>query len=115
MSDFSWQSAKASPAVLLCEMERGKTTWADTTWIDRVGRAYAQKHNSRQNWGLKIGEKKPWFCNHYQTGTCTFEKDHAIGGKTHRHICAHCLSQGKHLNHPERDCHFAQKAGTKTV
>ena len=62
-SDFSWQSAKASHAVLLCEMERGKVTWQDTTRIDRVRRAYAQKHSSgRQNWGQKIGEKKPWFC-----------------------------------------------------
>ena len=40
-SDFSWQSAKVSHAVLLCEMERGKVTWQDTARIDRVRRAYA--------------------------------------------------------------------------
>ena len=59
-SDFLWQSTKASHAVLLCEMERGKVTWQDTTRIDRVRRAYAQKHHSsgKQNWGQKNwGEK----------------------------------------------------------
>ena len=98
-SDFSWQSAKASHAVLLCEMERGKVTWTDTTRIDRVRRAYAQKHhnNGRQNRGSKIGEIKPWFRKQYQSGTCTFDKDHETGGRTHRHICAHCLLQGKNL------------------
>ena len=40
-SNFSWQSAKVSHAVLLCEMERGKVTWQDTARIDRVRRAYA--------------------------------------------------------------------------
>ena len=97
-SDFSWQSQ-------------------DTTRIDRVRRAYAQKHQSsgRQNWGQKIGEKKPWFCKQYQSGSCTFEKDYETGGKTHRHICATCLSQGRQLSHPEHDCHFAKKGVTKNV
>ena len=115
-SDFSWQSAKASHAVLLCEMERGKVTWQDTARIDRVRRAYAQKHqgSGRQNWGQKIGDKKPWFCKQYQSGSCTFEKDHETGGKLHRHICATCLAQGRQLSHPERDCHFAKK-GSKNV
>ena len=114
-SDFSWQSAKASHAVLLCEMERGKVTWQDTTRIDRVRRAYAQKHqgSGKQSWGQKVGERKPWFCKQYQTGSCTFDKDHDTGGKLHRHICATCLSQGRQLSHPERDCHFAKKAVPK--
>ena len=69
-SDFSWQSAKASHAVLLCEMERGKVTWLDTTRIDRMRRAYAQKHqnNGRQNWGSKIGEKSRGFANSIKVG-----------------------------------------------
>ena len=52
-TDFSWQNAKASHAVLLCEMERGRVTWGDMTRIDRIRRAHAQKHqvNSKQNWG----------------------------------------------------------------
>ena len=29
-TDFSWQEAKASYAILLCEMERGAVTWNDT-------------------------------------------------------------------------------------
>ena len=59
MPQFVQGFANASHAVLLCEMEMGKVTWADTTRIDRVRRTYAQKHqdNARQKWGSKIGEK----------------------------------------------------------
>ena len=30
-TDFSWKSAKAAHAVLLCEMERGSVTWSNTS------------------------------------------------------------------------------------
>ena len=112
-SDFAWVSAKASHAVLLCEMERRQVVWSDTAMIDRIRRAHAQKHQNRQNWGFRQQEKRPWFCKNFQTGSCSFNKDHEVGGKLHRHICAHCLSQGKHLNHSERDCHFSKKSGPK--
>ena len=46
VSDFSWVSAKASHAVMLCEMERGKLIWLDTNRIYRIRRAHAQKHQS---------------------------------------------------------------------
>ena len=67
-SHFSWQSAKASHAVLLCEMERGKVTWEDTTRIDRVRRAYAQKHQGmgRQNWGKNLQKKNHGFVNNFK-------------------------------------------------
>ena len=42
--DFSWSSAKASHAVLLCCMEHGEIgSWLDTDKIDRVSRAHAQR------------------------------------------------------------------------
>ena len=53
--DFSWQSAKASHAVLLCEMERGKVTWQDTTRIDRVRRVMPKNTRAQVN---KAGVKK---------------------------------------------------------
>ena len=40
-NDFSWASAKASHAVLLCEMERGAVDWSNTPRIDRIRRAHA--------------------------------------------------------------------------
>ena len=52
-SDFSWVSAKACHAVLLCKMETGKVSWSDTSRIDRIRRAHAQKHQNRQNWGYR--------------------------------------------------------------
>ena len=42
-NDFSWASAKASHAVLLCEMERGTVDWSNTSRIDRIHRAHAQR------------------------------------------------------------------------
>ena len=45
-NDFSWQSAKASHAVLLCQMEQGKiSSWSETEKIDRVRRA-DQRHTT---------------------------------------------------------------------
>ena len=41
-SDFSWASAKACHAVLLCEMERGSLDWHNTNHIDRIQWAHAQ-------------------------------------------------------------------------
>ena len=70
-TDFSWARAKAAHAVLLCEMERDTVGWSDTSRIDRIRRAHAQKHNhfSKQNWARKDHEnKKPWFCKLYQIG-----------------------------------------------
>ena len=46
-TDFSWASAKASHAVLLCRMEQGEIKgWAETKKTDRVRRAHAQRHVS---------------------------------------------------------------------
>ena len=68
-NDFSWASAKASHAVLLCEMERGTLEWANTERIDRIRRAHAQRHNpgNKQNWAQNQDpQRKPWFCKSYQ-------------------------------------------------
>ena len=44
-NDFSWQAAKASHVVLLCQMEQGEvTSWSQTDKINRIHRANAQKH-----------------------------------------------------------------------
>ena len=110
--DFSWASAKASHAVLLCEMERGTVDWSSTSCIDRIRRAHAQRHTttSRQNWARNQDpQRKPWFCKAYQTASCTHTTDHEANGKTQRHICAYCLTQGRHRTHPEKDCYFAKK------
>ena len=37
-TDFSWANAKASHAVLLCEMERVSVTCRDTSRIDKIRR-----------------------------------------------------------------------------
>ena len=57
-----------------------------------------------QNWGRNHDQKKPWFCKQFQLGSCPYNKEHEAFGKTHKHICSHCLSSGKILNHAAKDC-----------
>ena len=49
--DFGWPFAKGAHAVLLCKMEQDKIQWHETSKIDRVRRAHAQKisQNPHQN------------------------------------------------------------------
>ena len=90
-TDFSWQNAKEAHAVLLCDMEQGSVTWNDTSRIDRMRRAHAQKHSvsRKENWGRYSDQvKKPWFCKLYQSRQCTHVRDHEQNGKLQKHICA---------------------------
>ena len=113
-TDFSWANAKAAHAVLLCEMERGVLDWSHTERIARIRRAHAQKHtNQRQNWVKNDLQKKPWYCKLYQQDTCFHARDHEHNGKTYKHICAHCLTQGKQVPHPQKDCTLAKKRDAK--
>ena len=43
-TDFTWQGAKTSYAVLLCDMERGSLKWENTDRIYRTKCVHAQKH-----------------------------------------------------------------------
>ena len=74
---------------------------------------HAQKHSQNSKpWTRNFdsnGGKKPWFCKAFQTGVCTFSRDHESNGKWQRHICATCLDKGKVLNHAEKDCNWAKK------
>ena len=111
-NDFSWASAKASHAVLLCEIERGTVNSSNTSHINRIRRAHDQRHttSNKQGWVRNQDpHQKPWFCKVYQTGSCQYTADHDLNGKTHKHICAFCLTQGRHMTHPEKDCYLAKK------
>ena len=89
-NDFSWISAKASHAVLLCRMEQGEVkSYADFSAIDRVRRANAQKHMpvsqivSPQNFNMakkfdKTTKSMP--CTYFNQGTCVQKKSHGTSG-----------------------------------
>ena len=106
-TDFSWQGAKATHVVLLCEMEQGSLHWEDLDRIDRIRRAHAQKHvSSRSGWSktLDHSNRKPWCCKRYQIGTCSHPRDHESNGKIHKHICSFCFAEGRQVGHPEKEC-----------
>ena len=123
-NDFSWQSAKASHAVLLCRMEQGEiTSWSETDKIDRIRRANAQKHTStfqssapfqksrkfqgqNQNQGqsqAKVAKTMP--CIYYNDGSCSHQKHHETRGVYYKHICSTCFAhQGKSSAHSAGEC-----------
>ena len=51
-NDFTWINAKASHAVLLCEMEQGGITWSSASCIDHIRRSHVLRHTApaRSNW-----------------------------------------------------------------
>ena len=110
-TDVKWASAKASHAIMLCEMERGSLTWFHTDRIDRIRKAHAQKHSIShgQNWGKNNENRRPWSCKAFQSGMCTHSKDHDVGARIHKYICEFCLTQVRYLTHSEKDCHFAKR------
>ena len=84
-TDFSWSSAKASHAVLLCRMEQGEIgRWSDTDKIDRVRRAHAQRHvatrnaTTRSDKGQNSGKSTP--CVYYNKNSCGQKATHETKG-----------------------------------
>ena len=126
-NDFSWISAKASHAVLLCRMEQldpEVKSCADTLDIDRIRRANAQKHmpssqiTSPRNFsiGKKFGKTtKSMPCTYFNQGTCRQIKSHETRGVLYKHICASCFAAaGKTFPHAEVDCKNKQKGHSKS-
>ena len=99
-TDFSWASAKACHAVLLCRMEQGEIqSWSQTDKIDRVCRAHAQKHltgqgpmNRNQDKSTSsTGRVVP--CIYFNKGVCMQTQTHEINSVLYKHICSSCCSK----------------------
>ena len=123
-NDFSWISAKASHAVLLCQMEQWEVkSYSDVLAIDRIRRANAQKHvnlsqvNSSQNlaYTKKFGKTIKFMpCTYFNRGTCVQKKSHETRGVLYKHICASSfLPAGKTFPHAEAQCKNKHKSQTK--
>ena len=123
-NDFSWISAKASHAVLLCRMEQGEIkSYSDVLAIDWIRRANAQKHvtnsvtSSSQNplFSKKFGKTtKSMPCTYFNQGTCLQKKSHETRGVLYKHICASCFaSAGKTFPHAEIKCKNKHKGQAK--
>ena len=123
-NDFSWTSAKASHAVLLCRMEQGEVKdFLDTFAIDRIRRANAQKHvpnlqtassvvsNSFKK-STKITKSMP--CTYFNQNSCMQGKSHETKGVLYKHICSACFaSSGKTFPHSEIDCKNKNRQNSK--
>ena len=123
-NDFSWVSAKASHAVLLCRMEQGEIrSYSDVMAIDRIRRANAQKYmptsvtSSPQNstFPKKFGKTTKYMpCTYFNQGTCLQKKSHETRGVLYKHICASCFaSAGKTFPHAEVECKNKHKGQSK--
>ena len=104
-SDFSWESAKASHAIALTNMEADRLKWTDTDKLDRIRRAHAQRHvNPGQNSNVKSAAwkkqksnnaKTGLICRYFQEGTCKFSTHHRTAGQYFKHVCEQC--DGLHI------------------
>ena len=119
-NDFSWGSAKASHAVLLCRMEQGEVkNFADTLAIKRIRRANAQKFGPANQFsnsvGYTSGQKfakttKSMPCHYFNQGTCLQGRSHETRGVLYKHICEACFANnGKTFPHPEVECKSKSK------
>ena len=94
-NEFSWSSARANHAVLLCRMEQGESKdYTQIEQIDRVRCAYAQRHTPTdqdiQNNVSKVAKpytSKSMVCQYYNSGTCSQRSTHEAKGVTYRHVC----------------------------
>ena len=113
-TDFSWSSAKASHAVLLCRMEQGGiASWQDTDKIDRVRRAHAQRHANALASGNRSdrsnNNNKSVPCVYYNKNSCGQKSTHETKGVLYRHICSYCWSKdNKQFAHPQSECRKSQ-------
>ena len=114
-TDFLWQGAKAAHMPCCCVSLRGMVQIGKTQLVlTRIRRAHMQKHTTGgKNWVKNDKLQKPWYCKPFQTWLCVHNKDHKVNGKLHKHLCSFCLSQGRYLDHAEKDCIFSRKAITK--
>ena len=122
-NDFSWISAKASHAVLLCRMEQGEIkSYADVLAIDRIRRANAQKHmatsvaSSSQNsvFPKKFGKTTKSMPSIYFNQGTFCRKNLMRPGGSFISICASCFaSAGKTFPHAETECKNKHKGQAK--
>ena len=110
-NDFSWSSAKACHAVLLCRMEQGEIKdFTQTDLIDSVRRAHAQRHNPSIQTFSKNATKRDkngrtMICQFFNQGLCMHQATHETRGVLYRHVCNHCFTKnGKAFPHSEIEC-----------
>ena len=102
-SDFSWEAAKASHAILLTNMEGDRIKWGDTDKTDRIRRAHARRHITTQGSVTRAfkksktsSSKNGLICKYFQEGTCKFQSSHRSAGQYYRHVCEFC--EGPHVS-----------------
>ena len=110
-TDFSWASAKASHAVLLCRMEQGEIkSWAETEKIDHVRRAHAERHvatthGTSRNIEETHGNGKIVPCVYFNKGSCLQKKSHETKGIFYKHVCSYCWQkEAKAFPHTQTEC-----------
>ena len=73
--DFSWSSAKACHAVLLCRIEQGEVqSWNEMEKLDKIRRAHAQRHVTTSHGSSRNPDKasnaKTTPCIYFNKGSC---------------------------------------------
>ena len=110
-----WKAVLNYHGACLLEIERGNLEWGDnfqlhgiqSTFFNVVGPTQNSQQRGQSNYASEKsasasfagGNDRVWFCKAYQSGTCSFPRDHNgfIFGRNEflRHICAKCWLAGK--------------------
>ena len=77
--------------------------------IDRIRRAYAQRHNTGQGSAQRAQDKhsatKTATCVYFNKGMCSQKQTHETKGVLYKHICALCWAKdSKAYPHPQTEC-----------
>ena len=89
--EFSWSSAKACHAVLLCRMEQGEVkSWNETEKIEFGGHMPSemlQLHTVPRGILIKQPMPKPPLV-YFNKGSCSQKQSHQTKGVFHKHVCS---------------------------
>ena len=115
-----WPAVRSLHAAVLFEIECGRLRWGDSFAHLEARLLHGQANQSRST---SAPVTKPpatiQFCKAFQTGSCSFNKDHYGFIRNERkwvqHICAKCwLTKQEVQRHPENstECPFASSSST---
>ena len=99
-NDFSWTSAKACHAVLLCQIEQSEIQ--NYTQVDRIGRirrARAQRHGPISGQNVSKSHTKhdrstnTMVCQFFNQGSCLHQSTHEIKGTLYSHVYNYCFTK----------------------
>lgn len=122
-TQFSWPAVRSLHAAVLFEIECGRLRWGDSFAHLEARLLHGHANQPRSSNASVLRQNATvQFCKAFQTGKCTFTKDHYGQIRNERkwvqHICAKCwLTKQEVERHPENspECPFASSSSNTST